>query len=106
MPRLTEYLLKLSTDAEELKKFRALRAKEHGHLLEYLTQQPFPGLTKHQAEVIYGHDSHDVVHAVMDELKGESSRRGHGKHGDEFYGIPVTFVVECNTVLQHTHDPE
>jgi hypothetical protein len=95
MPRLTEYLLKLATDAGELHKYRKLRAEGHGHLHEYLTQQPYPGLTKHQAEVVNGHDTRKVVDAVIDELEKESSRPDNA-----FYGIGVTIISECNNHVQ------
>jgi hypothetical protein len=100
-PRLTEYLLKIATDTNELDKFRKLRATPHGHaeLISYLTQQPFPGLTKEQADVLDGHDSHAVVTEVLEELNRFSSRSKEYS----FYGVPVTIVCEVNSVQQHQH---
>ena len=97
-PRLTEYLLKLATDADELDKFRKLRVAKGGpaKLHAYLTQKPEPGLTEQQAKAVYGHDSDAVVQAVHRELKKHSSR----KKGDEFYGIGFTVVTQVNNVLQ------
>jgi hypothetical protein len=98
MPKLTEYLLKLSTDSEELKQYQAVR-EEHlrgtSAAMDYLTANPGPGLTEEHARIVLGHDSHEVVKAVTAELATESSRPDA-----PFYGISVTFVAEVNTIQQ------
>ena len=74
MPRLTEYLLKLATDAEELEQFRT-----HGHqeaetdLRSFLMQQPKPGLTAQQADAIASRDGERIRQAVQEELIAEQS---------------------------------
>jgi hypothetical protein len=105
MPKLTEYLLKLSTDPKELERYREVRAK---HLdaasaegtsvaIDYLTANPGPGLTEEHARIVLGHDSHEVVKAVTAELATESSRPDA-----QFYGIPITFVTEANGGIQQS----
>lgn len=95
MPKLTEYLLKLATDIKELEKYRELMATGPTQINDYLTQQPWPGLTKEQADAVKGNKTHLVVEAVVEELKQESSRPDA-----PFYGIGITFVTEANHV-QH-----
>jgi hypothetical protein len=93
MPRLTEYLLKLATDAGELKKYRALRDEHREKLFDYLTSHAGAGLTKEQAHAIQSHDSRRVVHAVTEELSKETSRPDN-----PFYGVAVTILCEVNNI--------
>jgi hypothetical protein len=99
MPRLTEYLLKLATDAKELARYRKLmcdREKKKSAVVTYLMKQPRPGLTKAQADAVAGNDSHRVIQLVLAELKAESSRPDN-----PFYGIGITIVVEANNHIHH-----
>ncbi len=100
MPKLTEYLLKLATDHEEHRKYRAMleNPKMAAELFAYLTRQPHPGLTAKQAEAIQGHDSRRVIEVVLEELAKESSRPEN-----PFYGIGVTFVADVNNHVQIHH---
>jgi hypothetical protein len=96
-PRFTEYLLKLATDADELQKYRAIR---DGHdkstdFNSYLTQQPYPGLEPGQVEALKQNDSHKIVEAVVEELAQESANPDN-----PFWGIGITFTVECNRITQ------
>ena len=98
MPKLTEYLLKLATDAQELHKYRSVREEyEKGEsVLNYFTTEPHPGLTAEQAKIILSHDSRKVVEAVNHELATESSRPDN-----PFYGIGITIMCEVNGNIQH-----
>lgn len=98
-PRLTEYLLKLATDSEELKKYRKARDNHDKGTpaYDYLTSDPGPCLTREHADIILGHESHRVVQAVLDELKTESSRPE-----DPFHGVALTVVCDVNSRVQ-TH---
>src|SRR5580700_3672583 len=95
MPRLTEYLLKLSTDAAELRRYRTVRDEPEGvlRLHSYLTEYPGPGLTSEQAEIVQSHDSRRILQAVLEELRCESTQPEN-----PFHGIPVTFCVEVNRI--------
>lgn len=105
MPKLTEYLLKLATDSEELKRYQTVRdqhlkktPEERSAAIDYLTGNPGPGLSEEHAGIVLGHDSHEVVKAVTAELAVESSRPDCA-----FYGIPITFVAEVNGGIQQIH---
>jgi hypothetical protein len=97
MPRLTEYLLKLSTDVTELEHYRSIREGPKGakNLDDYLTRKPMPGLTADQAEAISSHDSRRILRAVIDELARESTRPNN-----PFYGIAVTILCEVNNHIE------
>ena len=99
MPKLTEYLLKLATDHEELQKYRALstRGDEGRELHDYLTDDRGPRLSAEQSEIIRGHDSRRVVEAVMEELAAESSRPEN-----PFYGISISILCEVNNYVHHS----
>jgi hypothetical protein len=98
MPKLTEYLLKLATDAEELKKYRTLRSKQElKELDDYLTEhKEGPGLSLEHAGIIRGHDSRRVVEAVLKELADESSRPEN-----PFYGISISIMCEVNNYVHY-----
>jgi hypothetical protein len=98
-PRLTEYLLRLATDADELQRYRDVRdAHDRGTPgYEYFTNDDGPCLSREHVDIILGRESHKVVQAVLDELRTESSRPD-----ESFHGIPVTFIVDVNSRVQ-TH---
>ena len=96
MPKLTEYLLKLATDAAELAAYR--EAKKKRRLISYLTAANGPGLTRAQAKVLNNahKDTDAVTQSVVVELEKESSRPGQA-----FYGFAIHFASEINHVQVH-----
>jgi len=98
-PVLTEYLLKLSTDATELEKFRAAQAGKN--LVNYLEQQ---GLDGKQAYAIESNDPHTIVTAVLEELKRLSALKKVDPKEKPLFGTPVTIVVPLGNFQQdHLH---
>lgn len=94
-PRFTEYLLKLATDAAELKRFKAIR---DGHdkstsLSDYLTNSTGPGLSSHEAKALEKCDSRAILRAALEELEKESSHPTN-----PFFGISITFSCEINHI--------
>lgn len=95
MPRLTEYLLKLATDGDELRKYRAIRDGQDTStdFKAYLTER---GLDEQHVEALRNVDSRSILEHVRQELEDESSNPDN-----PHFGISVTFTVECNRVTTH-----
>ncbi|HZV77805.1 MAG TPA: hypothetical protein VFF63_08625 [Candidatus Babeliales bacterium] len=98
-PVLTEYLLKLSTDADELKNFRA--AQKGKTVVDYLAQQ---GLDSEQADAIESNDPHKIVKAVLEELRRLSALHKVDPKEKPLFGTPVTIVAPLGNFQQdHLH---
>jgi hypothetical protein len=101
MPKLTTYLLLLSTDANELANYRT--AKKAGTLVSYLTDPGGPArLTTSQAQALdnASNDTKTVSQNVIAELKAESSRPTQ-----PFYGLAIHFACEVNHIQTGTTPP-
>ena len=95
MPRLTEYLLKLSTSREELDRYRRIRdgRDESKDFKTYLMAQ---GLREEHVEALRNVDSRSILTHVRKELEEESSNPDN-----PHFGISVTFTCECNRITHH-----
>lgn len=91
MPRLTEYLLKLATDAAALDEFRKHRNGKD--LPSYLVKTPGPGLSREQAEVLESGDHRRLQDAVQDELRAEGL---HTERDEQ--PLAVTFSCAVNRI--------
>jgi hypothetical protein len=99
MPDLTAYLLKLSTDCDELKRYQ--KAKQDGDLVSYLTTNAQgPKLKPSYANALDGADTDTktISDLVVTELKTESSSQNKNH---PFYGLGIHFACEVNHI-EHT----
>jgi DNA gyrase/topoisomerase IV subunit A len=71
-PRLTEYLLKLATDASTLERFRKANQSEREALMKAA------GLSDVQREAVLSGVSRRITEQVAEELRKESSTGSHG----------------------------
>lgn len=91
-PRLTEFLLKLSTDRATLDKFKKASLRERRDLLADA------GLSPEQQEAILSNNSRTLIDAVMSELAREASMEDPYKNGV----LPI--VLPCYLELHHCDD--
>lgn len=73
MPRLTEYLLKLATDANELDDYRAQRDNGSEALHDYLTASPGPSLSDEQADALASQDASRIQDAIQTECAAHAA---------------------------------
>jgi len=92
MPRLTEYLLKLATDRDELEKYRAIR-DGHDKSTDFKAYLTACGLNEEHVEALRKVDSRSILKHVRQELEDESSNPEN-----PHFGISITFTCECNRV--------
>jgi hypothetical protein len=95
MPRLTEYLLKLATDSDELVKYRAIR-DGHDKSTDFKTYLIGCGLNEEHVEALRNIDSCSILRHVREELEDESSNPDN-----PHFGISITFTCELNRITKH-----
>jgi hypothetical protein len=102
-PRLTEYLLKLATDAAELEKYtlgpknmrdklKAMRDREREATLKRLRDGLLKsaGVNPELRKLVVTGKPHDIAEAVMQELAKNSSTK------NPFYGTGLAVVIPIN----------
>jgi hypothetical protein len=82
-PRLTEYLIKLATDADALERHRRGNKREREVLMEAA------GLTVEQQAAVLSADSRRITEEVIEELKRESPGRPGGNVIHIQVGVPL-----------------